>query len=70
MLIDKSCFSQMLLWSFHECFAYDDTMKYILMMSLVYDWNVQIPMGKILDVNFIDCLGMLTYEEILVDSHA
>ena len=60
----------MLLWGFHECFAYDDTMKYILMMSLVYDWNVQIPMGKILDVNFIDCLGMLTYEEILVNSHA
>ena len=39
------------------------------MMSLVYDWNVQILMGKILDVNFIDLLGMLTYEEMLVDSH-
>ena len=60
----------MLLRGFHECFAYDDTMTYVLMMSLVYDWNVKIPMGKILDVNFIDYLGMLTYEEILVDSHA
>ena len=45
-------------------------MKYILMMSIVYDWNVQILMGKILDVNFIDCLGMLTSEEMHVDSHA
>ena len=60
----------MLLWGFHECFAYDDTMKYILITSLVYDWNVQILMGKILDVKFIDCLGMLTYEEMPVDSHA
>ena len=56
--------------AFHECFAYDDTMKYILMMSLVYDQNVQILMGKILDVNFIGWLGMLTYEEMPVDFHA
>ena len=48
-----------MLWGFHEGFDYDDTMKYILMTSLVYDWNVQILMGKILDVNFIDFLGML-----------
>ena len=52
----------MLLWRFDEFFYYDDTMNYVLMMSLVYDWNVKIPMGKILDVNFIDFLGMLTYE--------
>ena len=51
-----------MLWGFHEGFDYDDTMKYILMTSLVYDQNVQIIMGKILDVNFIDCLGMLTFE--------
>jgi len=59
-----------MLWGFHEGFDYDDTMKYILMTSLVYDWNVQIIMGKILDVNFIDCLGMLTYEVMSVESHS
>ena len=58
-----------MLWGFHEGFDYDDTMKYILMKSLVYDWNVQIIMGKILDVNFIDCLGMPTYEVMSVESH-
>jgi len=58
-----------MLWGFHEGFDYDDTMKYILMTSLVYDWNVQIIMGKILDVNFIDCLGMLTYEVMSMESH-
>ena len=60
----------MLLWGFHECFAYDDTMKYILMTSLVYDWNVQILMGKILDVNFIDYLGMVTFEVMSMESHS
>ena len=59
-----------MLWGFHEGFDYDDTMKYILMTSLVYDWNVQIIMGKILDVNFIDCLDMLTYEVMSVESHS
>ena len=59
-----------MLWGFHEGFDYDDTMKYILMTSLVYDWNVQIIMGKILDVNFIDCLGMLTFEVMSVESHS
>ena len=59
-----------MLWGFHEGFDYDDTMKYILMTSLVYDWNVQIIMVKILDVNFIDCLGMLTYEVMSVESHS
>ena len=59
-----------MMWGFHEGFDYDDTMKYILMTSLVYDWNVQIIMGKILDVNFIDCLGMLTYEVMSVESHS
>ena len=59
-----------MLWGFHEGFDYDDTMKYILMTSPVYDWNVQIIMGKILDVNFIDCLGMLTYEVMSVESHS
>ena len=59
-----------MLWGFHEGFDYDDTMKYILMTSLVYDWNVQIIMGKILDVNFIDYLGMLTYEVMSVESHS
>ena len=59
-----------MMWGFHEVFDYDDTMKYIFMTSLVYDWNVQIIMGKILDVNFIDCLGMLTYEVMSVESHS
>ena len=59
-----------MLWGFHEGFDYDDTMKYILMKSLVYDSNVQIIMGKILDVNFISCLGMLTYEVMYVESHS
>ena len=59
-----------MLWGFHEGFDYDDTMKYILMTSLVYDWNVQIIMGKILDVNFIDCLSMLTYEVMSMESHS
>ena len=58
-----------MLWGFHEGFDYDDTMNYILMTSLVYDQNVQIIMGKILDVNFIDFLGMLTYEVMSVESH-
>ena len=59
-----------MLWGFNEGFDYDDTMKYILMTSLVYDWNVQIIMGKILDVNFIDYLGMLTYEVMSMESHS
>ena len=58
-----------MMWGFHEGFDYDDTMKYIFMTSLVYDWNVQIIMGKILDVKFIDGLGMLTYEVMSVTSH-
>jgi len=36
-----------MLWGFHEGFDYDDTMKYMLMTSLEYDWNVKIIIGKI-----------------------
>ena len=52
-----------MLWGFHEGFDYDDTMKYILMRSLVYDWNVQIIMGKILDVNFIEVMSMESHSK-------